>query len=201
MISKLSKLIALFLYKEQIIDEEKTPVCEYGFELIISTMIGFILVIIVGLIMNTVTHALFFYLVFISVRLFTGGYHADTHFKCKLTLVICCLFVLFSSNQYEALDESRLHILFLAIYLVCVFLFSPVEHANAPLTEQERERNRGVSIIMAIVLTAVNELGYMFFPAMSAVLTMSLFAIAMLMIVAKLKERRITYEEDHKRVS
>ncbi len=91
--------------------------------------------------------------------------------------------------------------MFLAIYLVCVFLFSPVEHANAPLTEQERERNRGVSIIMAIVLTAVNELGYMFFPAMSAALTMSLFAIAMLMIVAKLKERRITYEEDHKRVS
>lgn len=133
--------------------------------------------------------------------MFTGRYHADTYFKCKLTLVICSLFVLFSSNQYEALDESRLHVLFLAIYLVCVFLFSPVEHANAPLTEQERERNRGVSIIMAIVLTAVNELGYMFFPAMSAALTMSLFAIAMLMIVAKLKERRITYEEDHKRVS
>lgn len=201
MISKLSKLIALFLYKEQIIDEEKTPVCEYGFELIISTMIGFILVIIVGLIMNTVTHALFFYLVFIGVRLFTGGYHADTHFKCKLTLVICSLFVLFSSNQYEALDESRLHILFLAIYLVCVFLFSPVEHANAPLTEQEKGRNRGISIIMAIVLTAINELGYMAFPAMSAVLTMSLFAIATLMIVAKLKERRNGYEEDHKRAS
>lgn len=64
--------------------------------------------------MNAVTHAFFFYLVFIGVRLFTGGYHADTHFKCKLTLVICSLFVLLSSNQYEALGELRLHILFLA---------------------------------------------------------------------------------------
>ena len=201
MISKLSELIALYLYREQIIDEGKTPVCAYGIELIISTLIGFILVCLVGLIMNALAFALIFYLVFVGVRLFTGGYHADSHIKCKITLIMCSLFVLLSSRHYKALNESGLHILFLAIYLVCVFLFSPVEHVNAPLTEQERKRNRGVSIIMAVVLAIVNELGYLLNPAMSAVLTMSLFTIAMLMIIAKLKGGRVNYEEDDKRTS
>ena len=41
----------------------------------------------------------------------------------------------------------------------------------------------------------------MVFPSMSAVLTMSLFIIAVLMIVAKSKERGNSYEEDNKRVS
>ena len=189
MISKLSKNIALILFSEQIIDEEKMPVCAYGIELIISTVIGFMLVIFVGLMMNAVFHAFFFYLVFVGVRLFTGGFHAQSHFKCKITLVICSVFVLLASNQYRVLNESRLHVLLLAIYLACVFLFSPVEHINAPLTEQERKRNRGISIIMAIVLVVINELGYMVFPSISAVLTMSLFIIAVLMIVAKSKER------------
>lgn len=201
MISKLSELIALYLYREQIIDEGKTPVCAYGIELIISTLIGFILVCLVGLIMNALAFALIFYLVFVGVRLFTGGYHADSHIKCKITLIICSLFVLLCSKHYEVLNESGLHILFLAIYLVCVFLLSPVEHVNAPLTEQERKRNRGVSIIMAVVLAIVNELGYLLDPAMSAVLTMSLFTIAMLMIIAKLKEGSVNYEEDDKRTS
>ena len=69
MISKLSKKIALFLHREQIVDEEKTPVCAYGIELIISTIIGFMLVIIIGLIMDSVLQALFFYLVFVETPL------------------------------------------------------------------------------------------------------------------------------------
>lgn len=201
MISKLSKLIALFLHKEHIIDDERIPVCEYGIELMISTMIGFLLVIMVGVMMNALAHALFFYLVFIGVRLYTGGYHADSHFKCKLTLVLCCVFVLSSSCQYEALKDSKLYFLFLAIYLVSVILFSPVEHINAPLTEQEKKRNRGVSIIMAIVLVVVNVLSYIVVPSISAVLTMSLFVIAMLMMIAKIKERGQSYEKGNKRAS
>lgn len=41
MISYFSKIIASFLYQRKIISKNELTVCEYGFELIISTAIGF----------------------------------------------------------------------------------------------------------------------------------------------------------------
>lgn len=74
MISFLSKFIALFLYKNKIIDEERLPVCQYGFEIIISTVVGFLLVLASGIILGKIAEAILFYCLFVGVRFFTGGY-------------------------------------------------------------------------------------------------------------------------------
>ena len=91
----ISKYIALFLYRKKIIEVEKIPVCEYGFELIVSILIGFLGVIISGILLDAFWTSVIFYILFVLVRTFTGGYHAKTHFYCKLTMVLCCLFVIF----------------------------------------------------------------------------------------------------------
>lgn len=49
MISFLSKGMALFLLKNKVIDDETCEVCQYGFEIIVSTIIGFVLVMLIGL--------------------------------------------------------------------------------------------------------------------------------------------------------
>ena len=61
MISFLSNFIALFLYKNNIIDKEKIEVCQYGFEIIISTIIGFLLVLASGIILGEIPEAILFY--------------------------------------------------------------------------------------------------------------------------------------------
>ena len=43
MISFLSHRIALFLRDNEIVDDETSQVCQYGFEIIISTLVGFLL--------------------------------------------------------------------------------------------------------------------------------------------------------------
>lgn len=87
MLSTLSKIIALFLYRKKVIDIKTIPVCKYGFEILISTFMGFLLVCISGIIFNEFLSAMMFYALFVIVRFFTGGYHADTHFKCKGNIV------------------------------------------------------------------------------------------------------------------
>lgn len=200
MISFLSNFIALFLYKNKIIDEERLPVCAYGFEIIVSTIIGFLLVIISGIILGKFIEAVLFYCLFVGVRLFTGGYHADTHFKCKMTLLLCCSFVLIASKYLKS--SIVLQCLMLLLYLITVFLFSPIEHINAPLTTDEKVRNRKISIIMAITLTIVSLLGYNYFPEISFVLSLTLFIIAILIIIPKIQERRkMLYEKSNRKSS
>lgn len=195
MISFLSKSIALFLYKNEIIDDEKLPVCEYGFEIIVSTVIGFFLVALSGILLNEFISAMIFYGLFVCVRLFTGGYHATTHFRCKLTLLTCCLLVLISTKLMEKTNSLLLTVLLLTFYLITVILFSPIEHINAPITDELKMRNRKISIIMAIVLVSLILLEYKFSPKLSSASTLTLFIIAILILVPKIQERRQKHHE------
>lgn len=200
MISFLSNFIALSLYKNNIIDKEKIEVCQYGFEIIVSTIIGFLLVLTSGIILREITEAILFYCLFVGVRFFTGGYHADTHFKCKLTLLICCLSVLVASKYL--FTSIILQASVLIIYLITVFLFSPIEHINAPLTEDEKKQNRKMSIIMAIILTILSLSGHKYFPKISIVSSLTLFVIAILIIIPKIQERRrMLYEKGDRKAS
>lgn len=141
-----------------------------------------------------------FYCLFVGVRFFTGGYHADTHFKCKLTLLTCCLSVLIASKYL--LTSMILQVALLIIYLITVFLFSPIEHINAPLTEDEKKRNRKLSIIMAIALTILSLSGNKYFPSISLVSSLTLFVIAILIIIPKIQERRkMLYEKSNRKTS
>ncbi len=200
MISFLSNFIALFLYRKKIIDEKRLPVCAYGFEIIVSTIIGFLLVLTSGIILGEFMEAVLFYCLFVGVRLFTGGYHADTHLKCKMTLLICCLFVLVTSKYLKL--SIGLQCLMLLLYLIVVFLFSPVEHINAPLTTDEKARNGKISIIMAITLTIISLSGRSYFYKISFVSSLTLFVIAILIIIPKIQERRkMFYEKSNRKNS
>ena len=199
MISFLSNFIAHYLFKNQIIEKEKIPVCQYGFEIIVSTFMGFLIVSVIGIVLNEFAESLLFYFLFVIVRMFTGGYHAETHFKCKLTLSVCCLSVLILSKYYIFYFEKA-YIFLLIPYLITVCLFAPVEHINAPLNDN-KTRNRIVSIIMAILLTTSNLVIYIYIPKLVIVSSLTLFVIAMLIIISKIKERRCFYEKSNKKNS
>ena len=80
-----------------IVDDETSQVCQYGFEIIISTLAGFLLVVIIGLCCRELLSAILFYALFIGVRLSTGGYHADTLGKCKIVFIMICLLLTLTS--------------------------------------------------------------------------------------------------------
>lgn len=87
MIAKLSRIIADFFIHQKVVLEEQREVYEYGFELSISSVIGIIIVLSIGLISEKFWESVIFYIVFCFTRLFTGGYHASNHLLCKITFV------------------------------------------------------------------------------------------------------------------
>lgn len=135
MISYLSRFITLFLLQNKIVEQEKCDVYEYGFEVIISTIIGFILIFTSGILLNELLSSMIFYAMFIIVRQYTGGYHANSHLKCKLTMLCLCLLVLFSVKYCISILTFPVHLIFLMFYCAVVILFAPIEHKNAPMTD------------------------------------------------------------------
>lgn len=152
MISNLSNIVARYLLRERIIEEKNLPVYSYGFEIIISTMVGVVLVLLIGLLTSSLVDAIFFYCLFVGLRFFTGGYHADTHLRCKLTLVLCYLLMLVMERALEPIYTPFLNMGIQIFYMIIVFLLAPVEHLNAPMTDEETKKNRMIAIVMAFVM-------------------------------------------------
>lgn len=195
MISFLGKSITLFLLRNNIIEKEKTPVYEYGFEVMISTMIGFCLIFTAGFLLNELASAMIFYAMFIIVRQYTGGYHANSHLKCKLTMLSLCLYVLIAVKYYISLFTFIWNFIFLITYCAVVLIFAPVEHVNAPMTDDLKKRNKIISIIIAIILTATNLFGYWHFKKITIVSSITLFIIAILIIIPKISRKEETLYE------
>lgn len=188
-ISFLSKGMALILVKHNIIDDETCEVCQYGFEIIVSTCIGAFLVLLIGIVTQELIASVLFYSIFVGIRLFTGGYHASTHFKCKCLLCCSCLFVIIMAKFFKDIYSFYLQEIIVILYLFSVFLYAPIEHRYAPMTEETKIANRKRAIVISMIIAVAQVPAYYLNKKISLIIAFSLFIVAFLMVVSKIERR------------
>lgn len=77
MITNLSNRISIFLLSKKIITLEEIKIYQYGFEMILSTILGFMITLAIGFLLNIKVLSLLYYTIFVLIRQLTGGYHAN----------------------------------------------------------------------------------------------------------------------------
>lgn len=149
-LERISAYLSTLLLQEKIITADEKDTYKYGFEITIANMINGLIVLSVGLGLNMLAEAILFYLVFVSLRFFCGGYHADSYIKCffsfELTTIVCLSFSV-RLAQYEEL-------ILIPFWITAVILgwhiikMAPIEHKNRILIEDERRifRRRSIQI-------------------------------------------------------
>lgn len=85
MICTISAYLTALLIKEQIITRTEKEIYEYGFEITIANLINGLIILCVGSGLHLFIEAILFYLVFVSLRFFSGGYHANSYIRCFLS--------------------------------------------------------------------------------------------------------------------
>ncbi|MBR6923918.1 MAG: accessory gene regulator B family protein [Oscillospiraceae bacterium] len=90
MIDKLSNSVLGYLLNKEVIRNEKVvkEYYKYGIEITISSIISLFLIFLIGAGTNCIFEGLVFLVFFIPIRQYTGGYHANTYFKCNLSMCI-----------------------------------------------------------------------------------------------------------------
>ena len=94
MIEKISKQITNHLTQKNVIKSETAEMYRYGIELVISTFIGIVLILLCGLVFDMFWMTVLYYAIFFTIRRFAGGYHANTYMRCKVVLVISTIVIL-----------------------------------------------------------------------------------------------------------
>lgn len=153
MISKTSSGIVRILLKNKIIEAEDNEVYQYGFEMILSTIVMFLIVLVFGLLLGEMISSFAFFILFALIRSSSGGYHADTYFKCNFMYAINLIIVLLSVKFAPPFYNISSHIMFLLIYFLTVYQFSPIENINKPLDNAQKKKHKALCIIYGLILT------------------------------------------------
>ena len=189
MISEISKRISLFLCRKNIIKHEDIEIYKYGFETMCSTILGLILTLAIGLTFKMFFLSIVYYVVFVTIRQFTGGYHANSYFKCNLTFAVVTVLV-FGFTKMAVYSETYTmpnHILFLFLSFIIVFHFSPIENENKPLDQDLKKRNKKIAIVLALAISILSCALYFFSVQTSALLAFTQLAIAVLIVITKIE--------------
>lgn len=188
MIAKLSRIIADFFIRQKVVPEEQREVYEYGFELSISSVIGILTVLAIGLVSGRFWESVVFYIVFCFTRLFTGGFHASTYLRCKLTLAGTLVLVLVADWLLKEIVDYYWFILhFYCLVVVCGL--APIENPNKELTDRQKVRCKVISIIEMAVWLAVMFLFRSLNSELDHIVALTLFCVANLMLLGIHKKR------------
>lgn len=149
MLKRASDRMAAFFYtKGAIASESDVEVYSYGLELLISSVLETLSVILLSIPFGRFWTTLLFLLAFCPLRSFAGGYHAKTHAGCFMTLlVVYAVFLALSFFPRQSVMEI-FSLAAVAVSVIFVVLFAPVADPNKPLSPPEIKKCRTVSLTM-----------------------------------------------------
>lgn len=142
------KLVRLFC-EQKVIDEAKADAYVYGYELLISSVVSILLVILIAAVCGDVRYALSFLIGFIPQRIYIGGYHATSHTRCYLAFTGLALICILLSNAIAANHLFR--ILTTAALLAISIFLSPIEAKNKSLGEKKKSSYKTIASILSSI--------------------------------------------------
>lgn len=187
MISKLAKSTACFFVNNKIIEAEDSEVYAYGIELLLSTIINLAVAIIIALSANEFIPCFINLTAFVTIRMYAGGYHADTHWGCTFTLS-CILVIFILIIKKVSLISMRISapiMWFLSALILLIFV--PVEHPNKPISEKKKIKLRKKSLISFFIWTIFCIIFYFVKSEICFYAVTGIFTLTCAMIAEKIK--------------
>lgn len=203
MLHKLSENIADYFFDEK--DQYPKEVYIYGIELTISSALGSLTILLIGVISGYIIESFIFMTGLTSVRIFTGGYHADTYLKCNIVTLIAAVFSVIS---YWLIREFVMYSVTEVILsaagsalLITIYLFCPVANKNKPVPEEDKKKLKVISLAIVLIGMVVCYVLYHKFDFEQVLIFIPTMIVVNISILAEiiLNKRRLDSYESEKR--
>jgi accessory gene regulator B len=190
MIHTIAQKTADIFGRQNVADEEKKEIYIYGIELLVSSLIGAVLILGISIGIGKIWSGVVFLSVFILVRQYTGGYHADTYVRCNAAFVLTYLLTVGIWIFCRVHDlKVAVWFILLGAYIIMAVL-APVENKNKPLDDEEVKKYKWKSIVIysafIMVVLAADITGVFYEGCLY--IKIILIIIAVLMVLGKFKE-------------
>ncbi len=144
--------IAFLLIKNKIVDIQQRDIYVYGLEVILLNGSLLIVFLITSLLCGEMINFLAYFIFFLPLRLFSGGYHAEKSESCFVLSTIMYGISIAVTKFFPLLYLNWKWIVAGVVSIVVILVLSPMVNENNPLTKSQQKRNR----IIVYVLLAVD---------------------------------------------
>ena len=152
MYSGISEKIANYLILHFSLNLDKRykdeQVVRYGIEIILSSMLNLVLLLLLGTFFWGLLETVVFVLFFCPIRQYAGGYHAKTHLRCTLGFLL--FYTLLSKFVYMMMN-IKMCIIISVLCLFGIYIIAPVETSNKLINADLRIRCRKKIILISCV--------------------------------------------------
>lgn len=155
MFVKIADNIVKWMINNKIIEENKAVICRWGISHILDTVFNIATFLIIGTLFKMPMETIFFTLGYIPLRIYAGGYHAKTPFRCwclsNVILAVSLVIVKNAEKYYIAFGILSL------IAVVVLILLMPVEDLHKPLDQNDRKKykKRGSAVLSAEICLSI----------------------------------------------
>lgn len=147
MIHNLSNNITTFFIKKMIITNKEKDICCYGMEVILSTIIGFGVILVLSCILGKLSFGIFYLIYIVPIRMSVGGYHAKSYFKCNIIFAIFfVLAFLLCENQTVQGFKVLAYINLVSVFFI--MRYAPLENENKKLSDSKKNIYKHVNILI-----------------------------------------------------
>ena len=166
------------------------PVFRYGIELTISTLSSILSVLFLSLLLNATIETIVFLIAYMSLRIWSGGYHAKTYARCFLSTNLTYLAVYAISRILLTLESVWPPLILFFAANTVIFVWAPVRNEHHPLSEERYHRNKRIARTLLLIYDFVFVLFSVFQHKLIFIFSVSGAAVAALMIIPILKQWR-----------
>lgn len=185
----ISDAIADTLWTQGVIQKEDIDICRYGLDVFISSALEIASILMIAVFVGTFFESVLFFTAFVPLRVYVGGYHANTKLKCYLISlgvygVFTVIMNILPQGAYSAVSLT------ITIFsLIMVLIAAPVIHQNKTVHEIEKKHYRKLSIWICAVETIIILLLTAVFPKSPYIVSLAMgqVAVTFSMIAAIIK--------------
>ncbi len=151
MISKLSNRIVEAQINSKTISSEDRAIYQYGYILAIETFMNILVGIFIGVFFESFDTVVVFWSVYIPLRSFCGGWHANKSWQC---LVISNLVLIIAIKLETIIMDGADYKLIIGLCILFAFFIifmSPVDTESKRLLPDEKKRYKRICMIIIVV--------------------------------------------------
>ena len=191
MLHKTAEIIVYKLFEK---DDSNIDYYIYGIELFLSSFICSVLLILIGVITNTFIESIIFIVFFSALRIYTGGFHAQSFMLCTvITLVNYIVIICTYRWLFNYFSKLYVNLPVFLLTLIVIAVLAPVDNPNNPIDKKQAivYKKRAI-IILFVEIVFFYALLYVFLYNKGMVLIPTLMSVDIFMIVpifSKIKRR------------
>ncbi len=160
--NRISGKIISLLCENNILERDKQELYIYALEILLQSILHFSTAIIIGCIFGMALESFLMFLSFSLVRRFAGGLHAKTPLRCYFTSIAAITSMLFLIWIFTKWENDIAYYITLFVSNLTIWIASPIESSNKPLSYKEKKVFKGVSIALSSIITVLAVMIYEF---------------------------------------